>query len=101
MGQRRGAPLKARDASVLAAITAAVVGVILNLAIWFALHFWFGQVEQRALGPLRFDLPQLSTLDPMAFALSLAALVVIFRFRASPFLLLGLSAAAGLLTMLL
>lgn len=87
--------------SALAAITAAVVGVILNLAIWFALHFWFGQVEERAFGPLRVDLPDPATLDPIALALSLAALIAMFRFRASPFLLLGLSAAAGLLTMLL
>ena len=88
-------------ASALAAITAAVVGVILNLAIWFALHFWFGQVEEKAIGPLRFDLPDLSTLDPIALGLSVAALIAMFRFRASPFLLLGLSAMAGMLTMLL
>ena len=87
-------------ASALAAITAAVVGVILNLAIWFALHFWFEEVEERAVGPLRLDVPDPATLDPAALALSLAALVAMFRFRASPFLLLGLSAGAGLLTML-
>ncbi len=65
----------------LAAITAAVVGVILNLAIWFALHTWFRAGHPvRALG-LHFDAPVVASLDPYALALSAAAMVAIFRFK--------------------
>jgi chromate transporter len=65
----------------LAAITAAVVGVILNLAIWFALHAVF-----RALYPVRadgfsFDMPALGSADPWALVLSMAAIGAMFRFR--------------------
>lgn len=47
----------------LAAITAAVVGVILNLAVWFALHVFFGKVMLVPVGPLRLWIPDLATLD--------------------------------------
>lgn len=47
----------------LAAITAAVVGVILNLAIWFALHMFFHSVQLNEFGPLKLWTPQLSSLD--------------------------------------
>jgi chromate transporter len=82
--------------SALAAITAAVVGVILNLAIWFALHFLFA--EQRALetGPLSLDLPVWTTLDWQAALLSAAAIIGLFRFRIGVFRLLGGCALAGL-----
>jgi chromate transporter len=66
----------------LAGITAAVVGVILNLAIWFALHTWFHEVRHlRGLG-LSFDVPVLSSIDPWALLLSAVAMVAIFRFKA-------------------
>ena len=49
-------PLRAnrRLSGALAAITAAVVGVILNLSVWFALHVLFGQVTERHSGWLRW-----------------------------------------------
>ncbi|MCF8707365.1 chromate efflux transporter [Rhizorhapis sp. SPR117] len=87
-------------ASAMAAITAAVVGVILNLALWFALHFWFAQVEERAFGPIRLYLPDPASLDLLALALSAAAMAGMFWFRMSPFRLLGLCAVAGLLVRL-
>ena len=66
----------------LSAITAAVVGVILNLAVWFALHTWFRQtIPVRAMG-IGFDAPVPASLDPWALALSAAAVVAIFRFNA-------------------
>ncbi len=66
----------------LAAITAAVVGVILNLAVWFALHTWFHETRPlRAMG-FGFDAPMLASLDAWALALSAAALVAVFRFKA-------------------
>lgn len=55
----------------LAAISAAVVGVMLNLAIWFALHVFFARVDQVRLGPLNIWTPDLSTLDWRIVALAL------------------------------
>ena len=69
----------------LSAITAAVVGVILNLAIWFSIHTIFGEVtEYRRLG-LSVDLPVLASVDVFAAVLSLAAALAIFRLKAGVF----------------
>jgi chromate transporter len=83
--------------SALAAITAAVVGVILNLAIWFALHFLFAEQKPERSGVFHFDLPIWATLDPWAAALSLAAMVALFRFKWNVFGVLGGCALAGLM----
>jgi chromate transporter len=61
-----------RLSGALAAITAAVVGVILNLTVWFALHVLFGQVTERWIGWLRWY-----AFDPLALDLKAAALAVI------------------------
>jgi chromate transporter len=74
---RRQASLNA----ALSAITAAVVGVILNLSIWFALHTIFGKVDAHRYGPIHFDSPQWSTLDPGALLLATAALIAMLRFK--------------------
>jgi len=66
----------------LAGITAAVVGVILNLAIWFALHTWFHEVRHLRGSGLSFDVPVLPSVDPWALLLSIAAMVAIFQFKA-------------------
>ena len=79
----------------LAAVTAAVVGVILNLAVWFALHTWFREARPvRAMG-LALDAPVPASLDPWALALSAAAMVAIFRFKAGMIPTLLACAAAG------
>lgn len=65
----------------LSAITAAVVGVILNLAVWFGLHVLFRQVAEVRVGPSTLDVPQLATLDPVALVLFVAAAIALFRFR--------------------
>jgi len=79
----------------LSAITAAVVGVVLNLAIWFALHAVFRQVTPvRAYG-LKFDMPIPASVDPWALALSLAAVVAILRFRVGMIPTLIACTAAG------
>ena len=83
-------------ASALAAISAAVVGVILNLACWFALHYWFGRVEDAPIGGLHIPVPDLATIDWAAVLLSAAALVAALRLRAGVFALLGGCALAGL-----
>jgi chromate transporter len=85
----------------LAGITAAVVGVILNLAIWFALHTWFRDTfPVRGYG-ISFDMPVLPSLNPWALALSLAALVAIFRFKAGAMQTLAACSAAGIALYLL
>jgi chromate transporter len=69
-------------AGALSAITAAVVGVILNLAIWFAIHTVFREVwPVRGFG-LAFDAPVLASVDPWALALSVAAIMAIFGLKA-------------------
>jgi chromate transporter len=77
--------------AALTAITAAVVGVILNLAIWFAIHSLFGEV--RAIGGV--DLPVPSSVNVPALMLSIAAMVAVFRFRVGMLPVLLVSALAG------
>jgi chromate transporter len=77
----------------LSAITAAVVGVVLNLALWFALHYIFGEVLEARIGP---DLPVLASVDWAALLLSAAALVVLLRFKVAVPWLLAACALAGL-----
>jgi chromate transporter len=81
--------------AALAAITAAVVGVILNLAVWFGLHVLFAQVREARFGPLALDLPVLSTVNLVALGLTAAAAVAAFRFRTGVIPLLLGCAAAG------
>ncbi|MET7243098.1 chromate efflux transporter [Methylobacterium sp. EM32] len=82
-------------AGALSAITAAVVGVILNLAVWFSLHTLFRELRPVAVGPVRLDVPVLSSVDPYALTLALAATVALFRFRVGMIPVLGACAAAG------
>jgi chromate transporter len=88
----RGA--KALNAA-LGAITAAVVGVILNLALWFGLHVLFRDVAELAAGPLRLDLPALASVNWASLLLALAAAVAAFRFKVGVIPLLLGCAAAG------
>src|SRR5213082_742838 len=80
----------------LAGITAAVVGVILNLAIWFALHTWFRNTVPIGAYGFGFDMPVLSSLNAWALLLSLAAMVAIFRFKAGTMQVLAACSAAGI-----
>jgi chromate transporter len=65
----------------MSAITAAVVGVILNLAIWFGLHFLFTQGQVHHFGPLWIEWPVWSSLSLPSLIFSLAAAIAIFRFK--------------------
>ena len=67
--------------TVLSMIMAAVVGVILNLAIWFAIHTLFAQVDVRYVSGMTLQIPVLSSLNPWALVLSSAAGIVLFRFK--------------------
>jgi chromate transporter len=93
----RGA--KALNAA-LAAITAAVVGVILNLAIWFGLHVLFREVHPAAFGPFQLDVPTLASVNLPSLALSLVAALAAFRFKVGVIPLLCVSALAGVLLFL-
>ena len=80
----------------MSAITAAVVGVVLNLAIWFAIHTIFAQVEPFAWGPLRFDSPVLASANPFALLLTVSALFAVFKLKMGVFTVLAASALIGI-----
>ena len=81
--------------AALSAITAAVVGVILNLALWFAIHTIFAEVRTVRSYGFFFDAPVLASVDPWALALSIAAAVAIFRFKVGMIPVLAAAALAG------
>jgi chromate transporter len=80
----------------LSAITAAVVGVIANLAAWFALHALFAEVRPFRLFPLSLDVPVWASVNVAALGLTVAAIVAVFRFRAGVPVVLAAAAAAGI-----
>ena len=79
----------------LSAITAAVVGVILNHSIWFALHTLFRETVPAHAFPLNFDRPVLTSVDVPAQVLSIAAATAIFSFKLGMLTVLAGSCAAG------
>jgi chromate transporter len=81
----------------LSAITAAVGGVILNLAIWFGIHTIFGEVVPFAWGPLNFDAPVWGSVNPWALLLSAAAILAMFRFRIGMLPTLAATSLAGII----
>jgi chromate transporter len=81
----------------LAGITAAVVGVILNLAIWFALHVVFGELAPARFGPFEWLAPVLASVDPLALGIAAAALVAMLRFHVGMLPTLAASAGLGVL----
>lgn len=83
--------------TALSAITAAVVGVILNLAVWFALQTLFGTVDEVNYGRLRLFIPDLSTLDWAAFIIAIGAFIALFRLKLNMLVTLALSALAGMI----
>jgi len=85
-----------RLSGALAAITAAVVGVILNLTVWFVLHVLFARVEEVHAGPLRWYAFDPATLDLKAFALALVAAVLAFRLHRGLVEMVVIMAALGI-----
>lgn len=81
--------------AALTAITAAVVGVILNLAIWFAIQTLFGKVVPVAILWNSFDTPVLSSINWPAAMLSAVAALAIFRFKLGVLTVIASSAAIG------
>ena len=96
-----GAPYIERLASMprlsgaLAAITAAVVGVIANLSIWFGLHVLFTRVDSLPVGIAAVPRPDWATLDMASLALLVVASLMLFRLHAGIIMTLALSAVLG------
>jgi len=82
--------------AALGAITAAVVGVIMNLAVWFAQHTLFAAQMRVGLGPIGLDVPVLASVDGWALLLAVAAGLALFRLGAGVITTLLACAAAGL-----
>ncbi len=82
-------------ASALTGITAAVVGVIANLALYFALHTLFDDTRRITDGPFRFDVPVLDSIQWAALAITVLGCVLTFRLRWSVLRTLGGCAFAG------
>jgi len=80
----------------LAALTAAVVGVVANVALWFALHVLFSRVEVREIGVLRLALPDPSSIDLKALGLSVLAFLLLFPAKRSVMQTLMICGAAAL-----
>ncbi|WEK45911.1 MAG: chromate efflux transporter [Candidatus Andeanibacterium colombiense] len=80
----------------LAALTAAVVGVIANLSVWFALHVLFARVGEEHFGPVRLSLPDPAGFDWRAGLLGALACVLVFALKWSPIRTLGVVAAGGI-----
>ncbi|MEM8556060.1 MAG: chromate transporter, partial [Pseudomonadota bacterium] len=80
-------------AGALQAITAAVVGVILNLSVWFAVHVFFDSVTSKAVGPLQLLTPDLSSLRLMVCALAALAGVLLLWKKLPLWQVLGVCAA--------
>lgn len=82
--------------AALATITAAVVGVILNLAVWFALHVLFRQVGIYEGAGLHVVAPQFASLDTVSLGLAVLALLAVFKFKIGMITLLAAAAILGL-----
>ncbi len=83
-------------AGALAAITAAVVGVVLNLAVWFALKIVFREHVPWAFGGMRLDLPVPGSVDAAALVLAAGAMLAMLRFRAGMIATLAGAGALGI-----
>lgn len=87
--------------AMLSTITAAVAGVILNLAVWFSVHTLFHDVHTAEFGPLRVLIPAPASLDPAALLIAIAAFVLTFRLRRGMGITLAICCLLGLIAKLL
>lgn len=82
--------------AALTGITAAVVGVIANLGLYFAVHTMFSRVHEITTGPLHAQLPDLASIRPVPVVIALVAAVLIFRLEWSVLRVLGICAFLGI-----
>ncbi len=90
-----------RLTAALIAITAAVVGVILNLTVWFSLHVLFGRVQETQYGWLRWYAFDPASIDIAAAALAAIAAILAFRFHVGLVPLVAVMAGLGIAARLL
>ena len=83
--------------AALTGITAAVVGVIANLAVFFAVHTLFSETREVSTGPISLELPELASVKPVSVAIAVIAAFLLFRLKWSVLRTLGACAALGLL----
>ena len=83
--------------SALSAVTAAVVGVILNLTVWFALNVLFAKVSNVDAGPLHLQLPELASANWRTFFLSALAFTLMFALHRGVITTLGICAGLAML----
>jgi chromate transporter len=88
-------------ASALSAVTAAVVGIIANLAVWFALHVLFASVGERVLGPLSLPVPDWSSFGSASALIAIAAGFALIRYSANMIVVLAAAALAGMAVQLI
>ena len=77
-------------------MTAAVVGVIANLTVWFSLHVLFAQISEKQFGPVRLYWPDAASFNGLAALLSLLAALLIFRLKWNVIQTLAITSLAGL-----
>ena len=82
-------------AAALSGITAAVVGVILNLGVWFAIHTLFARVTDTTFGPVTIPVPDPATFSPLVAAIAVLATIALFRFHIGMLWVLAGGAALG------
>ncbi len=85
-----------RFAGAIRCVTAAVVGVIAHLGLWFGLRVLFGTVLEHRLGPFALDLPVLATLDGRAALIAAAAGLLLLRWKIGVAKVLAIAALLGL-----
>lgn len=84
-------------AGALQAVTAAVVGVTLNLALWFSLHVLFAESRPVEAGLIRLELPMVSSADAIAAVLVVLACILTFKYKASIIRTIGMTALAAII----
>ncbi len=87
--------------AALSGITAAVVGVILNLSVWFSLHTLFGEVGHAAAFGMRVHVPIWNTLSGVSLAIAGLSMLSLFRFKLGMIPTLAAAAALGAICRLL
>jgi chromate transporter len=87
--------------AALSGVTAAVVGVIVNLALWFSIHTLFAAHSLRRFAGAAVELPELASLQIPSLLLTLVAAVLIFRLHVSLFSTLAVTGSLGMLSILI
>lgn len=87
--------------AALAGVTAAVVGVVVNLALWFSIHALFAEVTLARFAGATIEIPVLASLQVPALLITLVAAMLVFRYRSSVFATLLASGALGVFSYLI